>query len=676
MLPFHLRPLLACAALTLALTSEALAQTQPIQQSVTVNAANDALQPDPSAQAYRREDLLDANPTRPGVPLSIPGYPAETASGGIKAPQYFAPGVAGDHGEPIAQYIAVGGLLLPNNLTANAHGNGYADPNLLIPATLEGVVVDNAAFNALYGDHAINLAVTYGLRTHLSPYLQFSTDTRDSALSAGTGSANQWLAAEVLWGNGWLARPEHRQQTKITGLRQWTPTRHTITLLGLGYEGFSHIPGLIPLDVPVPGETVDERQQDFTHTELAALTDTWTPTPHSTLRYGAWARRYGLDLRSNFGDGLIRQSEHRWLEGGSLNDSHTLPHALTLLAGLDLRRDQPRELSLEHALDSTNTPEVPGNLPTPTPTLFTQVTLNNLTLTTTSPFAALTAHPFPFLQLYAGLRHDTICFHNQDLVTPANSFDRCPGQTSPKLNLTLGHIEHADTLASYLPQLAISYARAFHANDPRIGPIASGINPASLLISAHEWQLVASKQILGQTELRLTLARVANADELAKIDADTGLQQDQGPALNRYLTLALRRRTNRVFWQATWSAADARTRLDGLPVPEAPRMIADATASISRLPLNLTAQAEFEYVKAKPLGDAVTGLPLRELRLALRRTFLDDRLTAALRGQLVEGFSGQTTETLALPNEPNPFERAVGVPAASYASASITWRLR
>ena len=52
--------------------------------------------PDPSQRVMVREELLDGNPGRPGAPLSIPGLPIETASGGIKAPQYFAPGVAGD----------------------------------------------------------------------------------------------------------------------------------------------------------------------------------------------------------------------------------------------------------------------------------------------------------------------------------------------------------------------------------------------------------------------------------------------------------------------------------------------------------------------------------------------------------------------------------------------------
>ena len=89
--------------------------------------------PDPAQRLLIRQEILDANPGRPGAPVSIPGLPIETASGGIKAPQYFAPGVAGDHGEPIASYLQVGSYLVSNNLSANAHGNGYADPNILVP---------------------------------------------------------------------------------------------------------------------------------------------------------------------------------------------------------------------------------------------------------------------------------------------------------------------------------------------------------------------------------------------------------------------------------------------------------------------------------------------------------------------------------------------------------------
>src|SRR5262249_26012037 len=84
-------------------------QIVSLQQSVTVVAsAPSVLTPDPAQSVVIHDQVLDANPGRPGAPISIPGLPVETASGGIKAPQYFAPGVAGDHGEPIAQFFQIG----------------------------------------------------------------------------------------------------------------------------------------------------------------------------------------------------------------------------------------------------------------------------------------------------------------------------------------------------------------------------------------------------------------------------------------------------------------------------------------------------------------------------------------------------------------------------------------
>jgi hypothetical protein len=76
-------------------------QLVSVSQSITVVAsAPSLLTPDPAQSIVIHDQVLDANPSRPGAPISIPGLPIETASGGIKAPQYFAPGVAGDHGEP------------------------------------------------------------------------------------------------------------------------------------------------------------------------------------------------------------------------------------------------------------------------------------------------------------------------------------------------------------------------------------------------------------------------------------------------------------------------------------------------------------------------------------------------------------------------------------------------
>src|SRR5271170_2850629 len=136
-------------------------QIASVSQQVTVIAtAPSSLTPDPAQKIIVHDQVLDANPGRPGAPISLPGLPIETASGGIKAPQYFSPGVAGDHGEPIAQFYQIGDFLYPNNLPANAHGNGYADPNFLIPPIIEGVRVDGAAFNVREGNNSVDLAAS------------------------------------------------------------------------------------------------------------------------------------------------------------------------------------------------------------------------------------------------------------------------------------------------------------------------------------------------------------------------------------------------------------------------------------------------------------------------------------------------------------------------------------
>ena len=40
---------------------------------------------------------------------------------------------------------------------------------------------------------------------------------------------------------------------------------------------------------------------------------------------------------------------------------------------------------------------------------------------------------------------------------------------------------------------------------------------------------------------------------------------------------------------------------------------------------------------------------------------------------IAKGYTGQTTEVLALPNDPAPFERVVGVSLKSYVSLSWTY---
>ena len=632
-------------------------QLVSVRQAITVvSSSPSVLTPDPSQSVIIHNQVLDANPGRPGAPISIPGLPIETASGGIKAPQYFAPGVAGDHGEPIAQFFQLDGFLYPNNLPANAHGNGYADPNVLVPPTIESVTVDGGAFNVREGNNSVDLAATYLPSRHVGSFIQLTGDYRDVDLIGAWGASNPrtnaWVAGEAAYGNGYLDRLEHRQQYKVNGLRQFNYGRHELTLYGVGYYGSSDIPGLIPIHVPVPGDTIDDRQSDFTHTILAVITDTWKLSEQRQFSFSGFYRNYALQLRSNFGDGLIQQSETRNVYGGEATYVHSVRPWLSWLAGVDLRRDAPRNLDLKRIDDRG---------------VFQPVTSNNLTLTFAEPFVSLDGVISKLFHYDVGFRQNEVWMDTVDTMNPNNSFNRLASLTLPKATVTFLPPER-----KHLPMVAFSYGEAFHTNDPRIG---TGTGQPQLLLPSRVYQLVFIQNIK-QFQFNVTLKRVWNSQELAKIDPDTGLQEDVGASTNRVIVASVQRNFSHGAFYFSYAQADARELSTGEPIPEAPRLILDSVASIDRLPFGVRARGEFEYIRAKPLGDGIVGVPVYEGRGAVLRPFYRNRMSVGVNFLIGSGFTGQTLETI--PTQPPlcPVECVVGVPLKSYVSLSWTYYLQ
>jgi hypothetical protein len=112
---------------------------------------------------------------------------------------------------------------------------------------------------------------------------------------------------------------------------------------------------------------------------------------------------------------------------------------------------------------------------------------------------------------------------------------------------------------------------------------------------------------------------------------------------------------------------------NGAPVPEAPRLIFDVLGTVDRLPFHLRARGEYEEVGRKPLGDGFTAVPVKELRGAVVRPLWKGRLDAGVNFLIATGYTGQTTEVLALPGETDAFERLVGVRTPSYAGVSLAF---
>ncbi len=678
-----------------------------VDQQVVVSAdvsQIDLSNPDPSQEVLVREELLDANPGRPGAPISIPGLPIETASGGIKAPQYFAPGVAGDHGEPIAQYLAVGGFLLPNNLSANAHGNGYADPNIFVSAALGSVSTEGGAYNVLEGDHSLNLAATYGLRPLLHRSITLTGDYRDLdatlALAPSDPARKEWLALEANYGNGLMLTLEHRRQYKFNGWRVLDAGNHELTLFTDGYYGHSHEGNLVPIGFGVQvRDTVDPRQMDQTHTLILAANDRWKPSTRDEVALSAFFRTYNLALFSDFGEGLIRQSEFRTVEGGEARETHTFTASLHAMAGVLYNEDDLRNDNLDHFL--ADAPEVYGS--------FVKVLANNITLRELAPYAAADFDLGTHLHLYAGLRSDDIQFLNIDKIDIAISFNTRKTFENPKATLAWSP---GSGPSHGLPSASFSLGQAFFTEDPRtrVAPSAGGAAvPFDPLERSHSEQLALEK-IVHATEFRLTLSRTTTTATLAKIDPDNGSAEDLGPGTIKFLTANIRHQFSFGTAQAILSKADARlASFNGVPgtvVPEAPRTIFDVLTTLDKLPLGLHARAEYEYVGHKFLDVGnpdhprqYEAIPVGETRVAFVRSFLDERLELGLDGLVARGYTGQTTETFdpawsvaaaatSLPYcaagsgpsglsgdfDCGTVERAVGIRMVSWIGGSVSWR--
>jgi hypothetical protein len=352
---------------------------------------------------------------------------------------------------------------------------------------------------------------------------------------------------------------------------------------------------------------------------------------------------------------LIRQSEFRTVAGGNANYIRRFSRHFSLMAGLDYFREAPRRDDLDRYLSAD--PAVYGP--------FESVTANNITLNFVTPFVAIDGNIVSWLHYNLGWRRDQIGFDNTDLLHPENSFNRWQGINSPKATLAFVPPERAA-----LPSVSLSFGQTFFTNDPRMG---TGTQQGSLISQAHAYQLVVGKTVR-HTDFRVTLGHVTQEASLAKIDPDTGLQFDEGPSRNRYVTASVRHSFRSGFLQASVSKADARDLSDGTPVPEAPRLIVDVLGTLDRLPFGLRARAEFEEVGRKPLGDGFVSVPVREFRAALVRSFQNGKIQAGIHFQVASGYTGQTTEVLALPGEGDPFERVVGVFIPSYVTASVSYR--
>jgi len=228
-----------------------LEQVKTVAEEVVVSADVGEIaidSPDPSQKILVREELLDANPGRPGAPISIPGMPSKRGRRHQGA-AVLCSGVAGDHGEPIAQYIAVGNTWSPTT-SPRTLMHGYADPTSTSPecwGAWRQTAAPSMCWKAIMRLTGSNLQTAPATAQLPHAHRRLSRDGSDSRICA-VESIEKGVAGSggQLW-----QRPdenlEHRQQKQVECHARLRSGNHEITLLSIGYWGKSHEGNLVPL---------------------------------------------------------------------------------------------------------------------------------------------------------------------------------------------------------------------------------------------------------------------------------------------------------------------------------------------------------------------------------------------------------------------------------------------
>src|SRR5262245_27769711 len=262
-----------------------------------------------SAEEIRAHDY-DVRPHETIMQIlnNLPGLVVAQHQGGAKAPQWFLRGFDADHGTDVA--VSVDDV--PINLVTSAHGQGYADPNFIIPEVIDHVQLYKGPYFTQLGDFATAGGLNFVTREAF-PENFFAAeggyfDTMRYVLGASRqlGPVKTTIAAQAYTTNGPFQHPEnlwrYNGYTKL--LLDPTPDSH-MWLTAMGYDADWDGSGQIPLRLVSEGKlsrfgSLDPTEGGKTYRELLVLHWRYTPTPADTWEVQAYGSRYKLNLFSDF----------------------------------------------------------------------------------------------------------------------------------------------------------------------------------------------------------------------------------------------------------------------------------------------------------------------------------------------------------------------------------------
>jgi len=411
----------------------------------------------------------------------VPGLNVTQHSGGGKANQYFLRGYSLDHGTD----LSVNFLGAPLNLVGHAHGQGYADSNMIIPELLSRVEYRKGPYFAQDGDFStagsLNLDYVNELKRGLASVsigeFGFRRGLLANSVKFNDDQTSLLYAFELTDNNGtWDIKENQYKHNILLKFNHRFDSSKKLELNYSGYESRWTSTDHIPVDAVAQGVvgrfgSLDSTAGGFTqrHALSGNFTAVWD---QSITQVRAYVADYKLDLYGDFTYGLrdnaplgrpgvlsdqFNQFDSRTTYGAGL--THTVFGNLSfvqsqLAMGVDYRIDDVKPAGLYESIARQR-------LATRNEDNFEQRNLG--------VFVSQQVLPISWVKLTGGLRYDQFDVdlngqfdEDEDVTTPnvLRSGSRKDTLLSPKFSANFTPFEHNT-------ELFFSVGRGFHSNDPR-----------------------------------------------------------------------------------------------------------------------------------------------------------------------------------------------------------------
>lgn len=428
--------------------------------------------PDSASQGTTDADQLGDRPLlRSGEILeTVPGVIITQHAGGGKANQYFLRGFNLDHGTDFAVFLDN----MPLNLPSHAHGEGYADMNVVIPELVQQIDWEKGPYYAdvgNYGSAGSAHLIFYKTLPQNFATVEVGTYGYERAVfgvSQKLGWDNLLYGGEVYHDDGPWVNPDN--YIKLNGLLTYSHGNDSdgFSISTRGYHGkWNSSDQIAQSAVPIVGffGTIDPT--DGGNSQRYSLqAELHRQDSNSATKIMAYGFYYDLDLFSNFtyfltdpvrGD-QFEQQDKRWVVG--LDARHTISstwsgHEVQNTFGLQVRNDW-----ISNGLYQTENRIRVNKFDTATGTILPATTEEDrFTDTQVGIYFENRVQWTDKFRSVQALRGDFVYYDVTCLNNPLNSGTSANFLPSPKLSLIFG--PWAKT------EFYISGGYGFHSNDAR-----------------------------------------------------------------------------------------------------------------------------------------------------------------------------------------------------------------